>query len=76
MFIVYTDVCVPCRYRSQMRILKSIARTAGTTIEIVETRYNPSKYQEAHSKSNLPLPFVYSTDGNWSQELAYIGRMM
>lgn len=59
MFIIYTDVCTPCKYRAQLRHVNRIARQRGVAVIIKETKYNPALLKEAQELSSEKMPFVF-----------------
>jgi hypothetical protein len=60
--IIYTNVCTPCKYRSQLAYVNRLARQQNTQVKIVETKYNPNALLEVRAISDMPLPFVYNDD--------------
>lgn len=69
MLIVYTNVCTPCKYRSQMRHIDNRARELNTKVKTVETKYNPEFLKQSQEVSDVQLPFVYNTDTRSSLSL-------
>jgi hypothetical protein len=57
---VYTHVCVPCKYKSQMRTVNRIARERGQSVRIIETKGRADLLAEAKSLSDCAMPFVYN----------------
>lgn len=72
MLIVYTDICVPCKYKAHLRLLNHVAKQLKVDVKILETKYRPELLAEARERSKLPLPFVYNEDSGQSIELKNI----
>lgn len=62
MFVIYTNTCTPCKYRSQLNFINTLARERKTEVKIVETKYNAALLDEARYVSDIELPFVYNSD--------------
>jgi hypothetical protein len=72
MLVVYTNKCIPCKYKSEIRAVNSIARSLNTGVIIKEVRSNKALMKQAAMVSDVALPFVYNTDKKSSISLYHI----
>jgi hypothetical protein len=72
MLVVYTNKCIPCKHKSEIRAVNSIARSLKTCVIIKEVRSNKVLIKEATSVSDVAIPFVHNTDTKSSISLYHI----
>lgn len=75
MYIIYTNACVTCKYRMQLRYLSRIARAKRSTVKTIDTRFNEAVRDQAKEVSRLPMPFVLDTETNKVVRLDNVGEL-
>lgn len=62
MITIYTDRCLTCKYKTEVKVVKAFARSIGSQVQIKKTRYNHVIEAEAKQLTDVPMPYVYNDE--------------
>lgn len=60
--LIYTEVCLPCKFGREHRIISFFAKDNNLKVKVRRTKLNSRWADEAEMIADIDLPYVYNPD--------------